>query len=270
MEEQKNTIQSLKNSLKNKPNNATNIFNKMEKNINKSNNKLNSNSYNKYNSNNSTNSNNSNNSSGNSVLNIFYLVFSAVLIYLIAKISYYLYLGNCKKLPLFNYLFSFELNPCIKENKQNTTILPLRKEVFHISNQVYNYQEALCKAESYGAKLATKQQMINAYNSGANWCSYGWCEGGLAYYPVQQRYFNKYPLARFKCRKPGLNGGVFNRGLKFGINLYGIKPKGAVPIRPSPPTRKDFCERKGVKELVAVNDADDIASFNKKQWSMYN
>lgn len=248
MEQKKNLIQSLRNSIK--TNNSKNINN----NINNKKSYVNSSS-----------------SPNTPILNIFFFIFSIVIIYLIVKISYYLYLGDCKKLPLFIYLFSFELNPCVKENKQNNKILPFRKEVYHISNQVYNYNEAVCKARSYGSKLATKKQMIDSYNAGANWCSYGWCEGGLAYYPVQERYFNKYPLARFKCRKPGLNGGVFNRQLKFGINLYGVKPKGSIPQKSiNAIERKDFCERENVKELVSVNDTDDIISFNKKQWSVYN
>ena len=271
MEQKKNLIQSLRNSIKtnNSKNNANNIFNKIENNNNsiKTNNSKNINN----NINNKKSYVNSSSSPNTPILNIFFFIFSIVIIYLIVKISYYLYLGDCKKLPLFIYLFSFELNPCVKENKQNNKILPFRKEVYHISNQVYNYNEAVCKARSYGSKLATKKQMIDSYNAGANWCSYGWCEGGLAYYPVQERYFNKYPLARFKCRKPGLNGGVFNRQLKFGINLYGVKPKGSIPQKSiNAIERKDFCERENVKELVSVNDTDDIISFNKKQWSVYN
>ena len=213
---------------------------------------------------------NTSNSSSNSILNIFFLIFTIVMIYLIIKISYYIYLGDCKKINLFDYLFSFEINPCKQGQESQQAIIPRRREVFHISNQIYTYEEAICKARSYGVELATKQQMINAYNTGANWCSYGWCDGGMAYYPVQQRYFEKNVLARFKCRKPGLNGGVFNRQLKLGINCYGVKPTGAIPTGPPRRERKDFCERRGVKELTSINPADDIASFNKRQWSMYN
>jgi hypothetical protein len=38
------------------------------------------------------------------------------------------------------------------------------KEVFHISNQNYTFEQAKCKCESYGAKLATRHNIIDSYN----------------------------------------------------------------------------------------------------------
>ena len=198
------------------------------------------------------------------------------MIYLIAKLSYYIYLRDCKKISVFQYLFSFELSPCIKEqeNTNNTlpqSIIPQEKEVFNLSNQVYTYEEAICKCKSYGVELATKQQMIDVYNKGANWCSYGWSHGGMAFYPVQPKYFFNNPNSRRKCRQPGLNGGIMNKELKLGINCYGVKPKGSVPFIPQKSSGpKDFCEIKGVKKLTSVNSSDNIRPFNHKEWSMYD
>ena len=214
--------------------------------------------------------------SSNPLLNIFFILFTIVMIYLIAKLSYYIYLRDCKKINIFQYLFSFELSPCVKEqeNPNNTLpqgIIPREKEVFHISNQVYTYEEAICKCKSYGVELATKQQMIDAYNKGANWCSYGWSHGSMAFYPVQPKYFFNNPNSRRKCRQPGLNGGIMNKELKLGINCYGVKPKGSVPFKPQKTSEpKDFCEIKGVKKLTSVNSSDNIRPFNHKEWSMYD
>ena len=270
-----------------KHNNHSNIhhLNNNHNNHNNHNNNNNNNHNNNHNNHNNNNNNYNNNksikhndssSSSHPLLNIFFMLFTIVMIYLIAKLSYYIYLRDCKKIPVFQYLFSFELSPCIKEQeKPNNTlsqgIIPREKEVFHISNQVYTYEEAICKCKSYGVELATKQQMIDAYNKGANWCSYGWSHGSMAFYPVQPKYFFNNPNSRRKCRQPGLNGGIMNKELKLGINCYGVKPKGSVPFKPQKPSKpKDFCEIKGVKQLTSVNSSDNIRPFNHKEWSMYD
>ena len=54
----------------------------------------------------------------------------------------------------------------ISLNRQDTLgrILRRDREVFNISNQIYTYKQAKCKCETYGAQLATKDQIIDAYN----------------------------------------------------------------------------------------------------------
>ncbi len=146
-----------------------------------------------------------------------------------------------------------------KENKEKS----VSDEVFQISNQIYSYDEAKCKCESYGGRLATKAELTQAYNNGAHWCNYGWIEGAEAYYPVQQceldrkakniKDYNdmldkhyedpqKYTLqmvneARQKMYREnsldfcgsvaGLNGGTFeDKNLRFGATCIGKKPTG--------------------------------------------
>ncbi len=136
-------------------------------------------------------------------------------------------------------------------------------EVFQISNQLYTYDEAKCKCESYGGRLANKAELTQAYNNGAHWCNYGWVEGDEAYYPVQQceldrkakniKDYNdmldkhykepeKYTLkmvneARQKMYREnsldfcgssaGLNGGKFeDKNIRFGATCFGKKPDG--------------------------------------------
>ena len=62
-------------------------------------------------------------------------------------------------------------NSCNSENDSG-------KEVFHISNNKYSYNEAREICEIYDARLASYDE-INTYN-GANWCSYGWSKDQLA------------------------------------------------------------------------------------------
>ena len=47
-------------------------------------------------------------------------------------------------------------------------------EVFNVSKNNYTYDEAKAICKAYGAKLATYNQIEDAYKSGAEWCNYGW------------------------------------------------------------------------------------------------
>ena len=139
------------------------------------------------------------------------------------------------------------------------------KEVFHIDNQNLTYEQAKKKCEAYDSVLATKEQIISAYNKGANWCTYGWTEGNQAYYPVQECIDNK------NCGKPGINGGYFvGKNIKFGANCYGIKPvnKNIVPdslyCKETP-----FCEKESNRQSCVRDPSDFISPFNKDRWSMY-
>jgi hypothetical protein len=110
------------------------------------------------------------------------------------------------------------------------TILPGRKEVFNVADNHYTFADAepLCKA--LGAELATYDQVKEAWNSGADWCNYGWVKGQAAIYPTQQETFDKLQNegtedARLQCGQVGINGGYFdNPELRFGVNCYGVKP----------------------------------------------
>lgn len=110
------------------------------------------------------------------------------------------------------------------------TILPGKKEVFNVADNHYTFADAepLCKA--LGAELATYDQVKDAWNSGADWCNYGWVKGQAAIYPTQQETFEKLQNegtedARLQCGQVGINGGYFdNPELRFGVNCYGVKP----------------------------------------------
>ncbi len=207
------------------------------------------------------------------IITIFYLIYY----------TYNYYSISCEnKIPLYQYLTNFnnpaicyppilhtvigEENDKIINNLENNIVSEnksIQDEVFQISNQLYTYDEAKCKCESYGGRLATKAELTQAYNNGAHWCNYGWIENNEAYYPVQQceldrkakniKDYNdmlkkhhddpkKYTLkmvndARQKMYREnsldfcgsvaGLNGGKFeNEDIRFGATCFGKKPKG--------------------------------------------
>ena len=166
-------------------------------------------------------------------------------------------------------------SPCVfNKHPSEPVAKPLvgKKEVFNISDQVYTYEQAKCKCDAYGAKLATYSQIVDAYNKGAEWCNYGWSKGHKAYYPTQacthKDKTHNGKDGKGHCGKPGINGGYFPPSMKFGVNCYGIKPKGEIvrKITPKCKVEDNFC--KLPKNFRASNrlDRDNVSPFNKTQW----
>lgn len=104
-----------------------------------------------------------------------------------------------------------------------------KKQVFHIQNNKYDYEDAKSVCKAYNSKLANWKEMDEAFRKGADWCSYGWSEGQMALFPTQ---FDKWSKLQEidghenDCGRPGINGGyISNPNIKFGINCFGQKPK---------------------------------------------
>ena len=107
--------------------------------------------------------------------------------------------------------------------------IKIKKQVFNIPGNNYDYTDAKALCNAYGADLANYNQIENSYNNGAEWCNYGWSDGQMALFPTQQKTFDNLqniPNHENDCGRPGINGGFMaNPGLKFGVNCYGFKPK---------------------------------------------
>lgn len=198
-----------------------------------------------------------------SVVFIIYLLFSYYI--------YYTTVCTGEKKTFGYYLIDYtDKDVCLNTTQSDTTQSDINisnEEVFHISNQIYTYDQAKCKCASYGARLATKDEIINAYNNGAEWDSYGWSENKTAYYIIQPNCPNK------EKNITGIIGGNFNNtNIRFGINCYGIKPAGSVSIPKSnlcpTPSPKDFCSLESNFDASHILSTDEIAPFNKSQWNM--
>lgn len=145
-------------------------------------------------------------------------------------------------------------------------------EVFHIAGNIFTYEDARKTCSSYGARLATYNEIEKAYNNGANWCSYGWSEDQMAYFPTQQKVINelkKIPGHEHSCGRQGVNGGfIDNPNVKFGANCFGKKPNA---------TQKDKDYMHSVNHTPAIDkileDSKEllskyiIAPFNKDKWN---
>ena len=145
------------------------------------------------------------------------------------------------------------------------------KEVFHIANNDFSYDEARDICEKYNSRLANYDEIENSYKKGANWCSYGWSKDQLALFPTQKSLYNELkqiPGHENDCGRPGINGGYFkNRHIKFGVNCYGVKPKAkkkdidythSINHTPSLSGKKN--------DVTKIKDKYTIAPFNKDQW----
>jgi len=148
---------------------------------------------------------------------------------------------------------------------------PHIKEVFHISDNSYTYDEASAVCASREAELASFDQLTEAFSLGAEWCSYGWSAGGMALYPTQESTWTALQgepqeSKRTACGHPGVNGGYFDPKLKFGVNCYGIKPKNHGMKFPQPlPTDDTSKFNKLVQKYK--NMAMNLSGFNRDIWS---
>jgi hypothetical protein len=148
-------------------------------------------------------------------------------------------------------------------------------EVFHIADNKFTYDEAAAVCAAYDSKLATHEQVINAFNTGAEWCSYGWTAGGFALYPTQKKTWEALQnetdtKKKQACGRPGVNGGYFNPSTKFGVNCYGYKPIGHVelPLPPPGTSSKDF--QAMVNKIKAGMKGLTMNPFSRSEWSGYD
>jgi len=160
--------------------------------------------------------------------------------------------------------------------------LKMRKQVFHIPANIYDYENAKALCQAYGANLANIDQMEEAHKSGAEWCSYGWSDNQMILYPTQKSTWEELqkstdPTKKNSCGRPGINGGYMsNAAMKVGVNCYGDKPE----INPASSKLMasiqnyeagkmlDPLHEARVQEMKnKINDVV-IAPFNKSAWSL--
>jgi hypothetical protein len=154
----------------------------------------------------------------------------------------------------------------------------LKKQVFNIPENTYVYPDAKALCTAYGARLATYQEVEEAYNKGAEWCNYGWSDGQMALFPTQQKTYDelqKIEGHENDCGRPGVNGGYMsNPALRFGVNCYGYKPRmtpeeedlmATQPIYPK--TEKDIAMENRVNYWKDKLTEILVSPFNHERWS---
>jgi len=148
-------------------------------------------------------------------------------------------------------------------------------EVFYVGGNDYIYDEASAVCAAYGAELASYDQIAAAFAAGAEWCGYGWTQGGMALFPTQESTWSdmqKDAVARTNCGRPGVNGGYFDPATKFGVNCYGVKPKDMGNNKfPLPlPGTDTGAFNKMVNKFKSMLKHMPVNPFNRAGWSEWN
>jgi hypothetical protein len=229
------------------------------------------------------------NSSNNYVVFLELLMWSIfILLILLNGVSY---LFNVDITTGIKNIFSSDTEVIIKVDSDNlsdilTNVEPtsesnnmLKEEVYHIPGNKYTFNDAKAIAKSFGGRLATYKEVEDAYNKGADWCSYGWSKGQMALFPTQESKWNNLQEIEgheHDCGRPGINGGfIDNPNVKFGVNCYGIKPN----ITPDEIKRMEnsVIYQKTNKEIRFDELVDEwkqklpnilLSPFNSDNWNM--
>jgi len=171
----------------------------------------------------------------------------------------------------------------VNDSKKITTVSAVKDEVYNISNNLYSYEDAKAVCKAMGSRLATYDEVEDAYNNGAEWSTYGWSEDQHAYFPTQKATWAKLQKVKgheHDLGRPGVNGGYFsNPNVRFGVNCYGVKPPmtdaekalmSAKKDQVYPKTKEDQALDAKVEFWKANRDKMLVLNgYNNEAWSRY-
>jgi len=157
-------------------------------------------------------------------------------------------------------------------------VIGAAQQVFNVPGNYYSYEQAQTLCKAYDSRLATYDEVENAYNKGGEWCNYGWSDGQMALFPTQKMTFDnlqKIAGHEHDCGRTGVNGGyIANPNVKFGVNCFGYKPKITSEeeemmqnTTPYPKTEKDIVMEKQVDFWKTKIDDILLSPFNYSTWS---
>ena len=205
-----------------------------------------------------------------------------ILVIVLSGIQYFFNINLTARLTDF---FSNEpnLDIIVKDTEPGSSTAPvpeikLKKQVFHIPNNTFTYNNAKALCDAYGARLANYNEVEKAYRNGAEWCSYGWTQDQMALFPTQKKTWDKLQTIQGHendCGRPGVNGGfIANPNVRFGATCYGYRPKITeeeaelmenTPIYPKSMTDIRFNKQVDYWKQRIPNIL--VAPFNRNLWS---
>jgi hypothetical protein len=203
-----------------------------------------------------------------------------VLLFILIFIQFFKYV---LKIDVIGVIFGDIVVPDLKPVNSTTTIAAVKDEVYNISNNLYTFEDAKAVCKAMGSRLATYDEVEEAYNNGAEWSTYGWSEDQHAYFPTQKETWAKLQKVKgheHDLGRPGVNGGYFsNPNVRFGVNCYGVKPPMTDAEKALMDARKDQVYPKS-KEDQALDAKVEfwkanrdkmlvLNGYNTKAWSRY-
>ena len=159
------------------------------------------------------------------------VIFAFILI--LVLINAFSYFFNINIVAYITDLFKEKptVNVVVNQNQSRPPVpeILFKNQVFNIPGNYYNYQNAKAICSAYGSRLATYDEVEEAYKKGGEWCNYGWSDGQMALFPTQKQTFDNLQQIKgheHDCGRTGVNGGyIANPEVKFGVNCYGHKPR---------------------------------------------
>ena len=130
--------------------------------------------------------------------------------------------------------------------------------------------------EALDSRLATEDEVKEAYQNGADWCNYGWSQGQKALYPTQQTTHDSLDGYEndIQCGDVGVNGGYFDSNLEFGVNCYGYKPVTSKTYTSSSKynyyNELDLTQTNQNSEVENVNSTTQLVANNSTTQSVAN
>jgi hypothetical protein len=177
---------------------------------------------------------------------------------------------------IMNNMRELRSEVCVNVSKQTpipTTPVPKNQEVFNISNNLYSYEDARNLCSSYGARLATYDEVEAAYVDGGEWCNYGWSDNQMALFPTQKDTWSKLQMSKdhkHDCGRPGVNGGyIENPAFEFGANCYGTKPTTGPQVSIANGPSVDFDNNGQQSGKMGTPPPIVVNNFNRAKWSEY-
>jgi hypothetical protein len=206
-----------------------------------------------------------------------------ILLFILLFVQFFKYV---LKIDVIGVIFGDIVVPDLKPSSSSTkvsTVAAVKDEVYNISNNLYTYEDAKAVCKAMGSRLATYDEVEEAYNNGAEWSTYGWSEDQHAYFPTQKETWAKLQKVKgheHDLGRPGVNGGYFsNPNVRFGVNCYGVKPPMTDAEKALMDSRKDQVYPKS-KEDQALDAKVEfwkanrdkmlvLNGYNTKAWSRY-
>jgi hypothetical protein len=182
------------------------------------------------------------------------------------------------------YKIKTEINEEIHETPESEHTHAAKKaEVFNISNNLYTYDDAQSVCQAFDSRLATVDEINQAYLDGAEWCVNSWSADKQVLFPTQQKTYDKLQGIKGSensCGRTGVNGGrIENTNLRFGVNCFGVKPAPTDNEKNRMNDINNFVHPKTKEEMITdakvnfwKNNRDKyivLNPFNDTKWNEY-
>lgn len=210
---------------------------------------------------------------GSLLATLVIIAIMAIIIYVLTKLGY-LDVGIQNNELQFDWHETAPAPSNVSSKKSSPKNIEI-SEVFYVGGNDYTYDEAPAVCAAYGGQLASYDQIATAFAAGAEWCAYGWTQGGMALFPTQEATWSdlqKDAVAKTNCGRPGINGGYFDPSTKFGVNCYGVKPKdNGTNKYPLPlPGTDSTAFNQMVNKFKSMLKHMPVDPFNRVGWSEWN